>query len=190
MENANASESPMNTSPLCILVMGVSGSGKSRIGHEIAKRLGAIFIDADDYHSATSIAKMSRGEPLNDGDREDWLAMLADFYRDHRQRRETLIIGCSALKHRYREMLRQGAPELSILFLQGDRETLLQRLNTRQAHFFQGELMLDSQLRDLEPPTAAEAFCVDIRLTPEQIVERFIQQLNDNRGDPAQKPGA
>ena len=157
--------------------MGVSGSGKSHIGREIAKRIGATFIDADDHHSATSIAKMSRGEPLNDGDREGWLVTLSNFYQQHLKRHEALVIGCSALKYRYRDLLRRGAPDLKVLYLQGSRDILLARLNTRQTHFFHGENMLDSQLRDLEPPSDAEAFCVDIRLTPAQIVERFIQQI-------------
>ncbi|WP_340148226.1 gluconokinase [Modicisalibacter muralis] len=175
--NSGASESRMKTSPICILVMGVSGSGKSHIGREIARRIGATFIDADDHHSATSIAKMSRGEPLNDGDREGWLVTLSGFYQQHIERHETLVIGCSALKHRYRDLLRRGAPDLKILYLHGNRDTLLARLNTRQTHFFHGESMLDSQLRDLEPPSSEEAFRVDIRLSPSQIVERFLQRI-------------
>ncbi|HET8791759.1 MAG TPA: gluconokinase [Modicisalibacter sp.] len=167
----------MKTSPICILVMGVSGSGKSHVGREIAKRIGATFIDADDHHSATSIAKMSRGEPLNDGDREGWLVTLANFYQEHFERREPLVIGCSALKYRYRSLLRRGAPDLKILYLQGTRDILLARINARQTHFFHGENMLDSQLRDLEPPSSEEAFRVDIRLTPSQIVERFLEQI-------------
>lgn len=157
--------------------MGVSGSGKSHIGREIAKHMGADFIDADDHHSATSIAKMSRGEPLDDGDREGWLVTLSGFYQEYLKRHEPLVIGCSALKHRYRDLLRQGAPDLKIVYLHGSRDTLLERINSRQAHFFHGESMLDSQLRDLEPPSSMEALLIDIRLTPSQIVELFSQQL-------------
>lgn len=157
--------------------MGVSGSGKSHIGYEIAKHIGATFVDADDHHSATSIAKMSRGEPLNDGDRKGWLVTLSSFYQEHIRHHEALVISCSALKHRYRELLRRGAPDLKILYLHGNRDTLLARLNARQTHFFHGENMLDSQLRDLEPPSSTEAFRVDIRLTPSQIVDRFLQQI-------------
>ncbi|WP_031218267.1 gluconokinase [Halomonas sp. PBN3] len=168
----------MSTSPQLVLVMGVSGSGKSFIGRRLAEAISAYFIDADDHHSPTSIAKMSRGEPLNDGDREGWLATLADYYRDHRQQGRSLVIGCSALKRRYRDTLRGGAPALRILYLHGSRELLLSRLRARQGHFFQGEHMLDSQLRDLEPPGNDEAFRVDIALSPDEIVSRFIERFD------------
>ncbi|TDB02525.1 gluconokinase [Halomonas marinisediminis] len=168
----------ISTPPHLVLVMGVSGSGKSFIGRLLAEAISADFIDADDHHSPTSIAKMSRGEPLTDGDREGWLATLADFYRDYRRQRRALVIGCSALKRRYRDTLRSGAPELKILYLDGSRELLLKRLHTRQDHFFQGDHMLDSQLQTLEPPDDNEALCLDIALPPLEIVERFTQHLS------------
>lgn len=167
----------MDTRPKSILVMGVSGSGKSHIGKLIAERLQADFIDADDHHSATSIAKMSRGEPLNDNDRKGWLQTLANFYRDYGRRKKTVVIGCSALKRRYRDILRQGTPELSILYLHGDRDVLLRRLGSRQGHFFHGDHMLDSQLRDLQSPGEDEAIVIDIRLPPEEIVDRYLRTL-------------
>jgi len=167
----------MKTTPPCILVMGVSGSGKSHIGRDVASAIGAEFIDADDHHSPTSIAKMSRGEPLTDADREGWLKTLSDFYRRYREDGKPLVIGCSALKHRYRDSLREGAPDLEILYLHGTREVLLERLNSRGAHFFAGEHMLDSQLNTLEPPDDNEAFRVDIRTDPATIVARFIEHL-------------
>lgn len=167
----------MSTSPQLVLVMGVSGSGKSFIGRRLAETMSADFIDADNHHSPTSIAKMSRGEPLNDGDREGWLATLADFYRDHRRKGRSLVIGCSALKRRYRDTLRGDAPALKILYLHGSRELLLSRLRNRQGHFFQGQHMLDSQLRDLEPPGNDEAFRVDIALSPDEIVAAFLTHL-------------
>jgi gluconokinase len=167
----------METSPTCILVMGVSGSGKSHIGRGLANKLGCRFIDGDDHHSANNIAKMSRGEPLSDDDRKDWLLILSGLYRDHYHRGEPVIIGCSALKKRYRDVLRQGAPKLKILYLHGSRETLLERLVSRASHFFHGEHMLDSQLKALEVPEASEAMQIDIRCTPEEIVESFIAYL-------------
>lgn len=167
----------MNKLPVCILVMGVSGSGKSHIGQALAKTLDSVFIDADDHHSPESILKMSRGEPLNDEDRKEWLLTLAGFYRDHHAQGRPLIIGCSALKQRYRDMLRQGAPDLSILYLNGSRETLLERLGQRQAHFFQGENMLDSQLQALETPDDSEAFRIDIRLSPEEIIDSYLHYI-------------
>lgn len=168
----------MSKRPYCILVMGVSGSGKSLIGRELASSMAADFIDADDHHSAASIAKMSYGKPLNDGDRKEWLMTLSDFYRQSLTRGESLVIGCSALKRRYRDILRNGAPELRILYLHGERATLLERLNSRQSHFFRGDKMLDSQLSDLEPPCSKEALRIDIGNEPAFIIKTFLDELN------------
>lgn len=168
----------MESTPTLVLVMGVSGSGKSHVGKSVAEAIGADFIDADDHHSASSIAKMSRGEPLNDGDREGWLETLAGFLRDHARQGRSLVIGCSALKRRYRDQLRRGTPALRILYLHGSRDLLLARLRARQGHFFQGDHMLDSQLRDLELPDDDEAIRVDISLTPEEIVSTFLERID------------
>ncbi len=121
-----------------ILVMGVSGSGKSHVGRQVAAAMDATFLDGDDYHSPGSIAKMSRGQPLNDGDREAWLATLADLYREYQAQGISLVIGCSALKHRYRDQLRAATPHLDILYLHGDRSVLMDRLERRSEHFFAG----------------------------------------------------
>ncbi|WP_136253186.1 gluconokinase [Onishia niordana] len=166
----------MKTSPLALLVMGVSGSGKSHIGRRLADTINANFIDADDHHSQTSIAKMARGEPLNDSDRQGWLLTLADLYREYREQGQDVVIGCSALKHRYRDLLRQGAPELKILYLHGSREVLLERLGARGNHFFTGEHMLASQLADLEIPEEDEATRMDIRQSPDDIVASFLSK--------------
>lgn len=166
----------MSTSPLTLLVMGVSGSGKSHIGNLLAQAVHAKFIDADDHHSENSIAKMARGEPLNDSDRQGWLLTLADLYRDYRAQGTDVVIGCSALKHRYREVLRQGAPELKILYLHGSREVLMDRLGGRSGHFFTGEHMLNSQLADLEMPDETEAVRLDIRQPPKDIVMEFLSR--------------
>lgn len=167
----------MHTDAKSILVMGVSGSGKSHIGRQIATAIDATFVDADDHHSATNIAKMARGEPLNDDDRAAWLQTLSELYRRYRAEGQSLVIGCSALKRRYRDILRQGAPTLEILYLHGERDTLLERLNSRGEHFFAGAHMLDNQLATLEPPGEKEAFRVDIRSTPAKIVETFVSRL-------------
>jgi gluconokinase len=158
-----------------ILVMGVSGSGKSHVGRLLAARLGATFIDGDDHHSPASIDKMARGIPLDDEDRREWLEVLAGFLADHRERQAPLVIGCSALKRRYRDTLRRGDPGLAILFLNGSREQLRQRLGQREGHFFKGDTMLDSQLADLEPPGADEALTLDIARSPEALVETFLR---------------
>lgn len=135
------------------------------------------FIDADEHHSARNIAKMARGEPLDDEDRKEWLTTLADLYRQHQSEAQSLVIACSALKHDYRERLRQAAPQLKILYLHGSRELLLERLNTRQAHFFAGEHMLDNQLATLELPDEKEAFRCDVYLAPREIISAFSRHL-------------
>lgn len=164
-----------------ILVMGVSGSGKSHVGNFLAKTIEADFIDADDHHSSSNIAKMSRGEPLNDADRQDWLLTLSDLFGDYRRRNIPVVIGCSALKRRYRDMLRQAAPEMNILYLKGEHDILLQRLKGRQDHFFNGEKMLASQLEALEPPSSEEAAIINIRLSPKDIVESFLKHMQTIR---------
>ncbi|WP_048307262.1 gluconokinase [Halomonas sp. PR-M31] len=169
----------MNDSARCILVMGVSGSGKSHIGRDIAVAMGAEFIDADDHHSPLNVAKMARGEPLDDEDRKEWLMTLSDLFDHYRRQGRDVVIACSALKKRYRDVLRQGAPALNILYLEASRNVLLKRLSARKTHFFTGEHMLDSQLQTLEPPNDDEAICLDVRYSPKAIVERFLAQLNE-----------
>lgn len=168
----------MKTKAKSILVMGVSGSGKSHVGRQVAAAMGATFLDGDDYHSSGNIAKMSRGQPLNDGDREAWLATLADLYREYQSQGISLVIGCSALKHRYRDQLRTATPRLDILYLHGDRNVLVDRLERRSEHFFTGTHMLDSQLATLEVPSREEAFRGDIRDTPRDIVDAFLAHLD------------
>lgn len=165
-----------------IVVMGVSGSGKSCVGALLARRLGVAFIDGDDYHSPTSVAKMAGGIPLDDEDRREWLGALANLIGDHRRRDASLVVACSALKHRYRELLRQGDPELVFLFLQGERAQLRERLAAREAHFFRGDAMLDSQLRDLEVPDDHEAVTCSIGDVPDTIVDTFLEVLPRCRG--------
>lgn len=160
-----------------ILVMGVSGSGKSHVGRQLAHTLGATFIDGDDHHTPSNVAKMTRGMPLNDDDRREWLDTLAALFADYRARDTSLVIACSGLKKRYRDRLRDGDPALNILYLEGSQTLLLTRLETRAGHFFKGDTMLASQLADLEPPGEDEAVNVSIALSPEEIVKRFLESL-------------
>lgn len=159
-----------------ILVMGVSGAGKTHVGRLLADRLGFDFIDGDSHHTSASIAKMANGIPLTDHDRLGWLETLAGFFADYRQRDASVVIGCSALKRRYRDILRGGDPALEILYLQGSREKLRERLAKRAGHYFKGDTMLDSQLADLEPPELDEAVALDICADPERLVSEFLQQ--------------
>ncbi|GAB2802665.1 gluconokinase [Halomonas shantousis] len=160
-----------------IIAMGVSGCGKSTIGAALAARLGGVFIDGDQYHAPESVAKMSRGEPLDDEDRAGWLMRLAELIAEYRLRDETVIIACSSLKRRYRDLLRQGDEALCFVHLTGSRELLLSRLQTRTDHFFQGEAMLDNQLATLETPGHDEAVAVDIDASLEAVVAACLTGL-------------
>ena len=151
------------------VVMGVSGCGKSRIGADFAKATGARFVDGDALHPAANIAKMSRGEPLDDVDRAPWLDRVGQVLQA-----DGTVVACSALKRSYRDRIRAmaGAPVL-FLYLRGKRETLVQRMATRPGHFMPVTL-LDSQLATLEPPGADEAHLVaDIEQLPAAIVRQF-----------------
>lgn len=165
-----------------ILVMGVSGSGKSHVGKLLAAALGATFIDGDDHHSPANVAKMASGTPLNDDDRRDWLATLADLFAAYKARNASVVIACSGLKKRYRKRLREADPALRVLYLEGSHALLRERLETRAGHFFKGDSMLASQLADLEPPSSDEAQTISIALSPDEIVKRFTATLASTRG--------
>lgn len=152
-----------------VVVMGVSGSGKSSVGEAVGEALGADYIDGDQYHPQTNIDKMSRGEPLTDDDRAGWLAELVDLIRDYRERRETVLVGCSALKRRYRDQLRAGDPNLLFLFLDGSYDVILDRMQHRR-HFFSAE-MLASQFDSLEPPGEDEAIRIDINQDCDDVIK-------------------
>lgn len=155
-----------------LIVMGVSGCGKSHIGQQLAAQLEAEFIDGDDYHGEENVAKMARGIPLDDDDRHGWLARLAELIEDARGEKRSLVLACSSLKRRYRDQLRGGDDALGFVFLDGSRELLLERLEARQDHFFRGASMLDSQLATLEAPNGEEErlYQVDISASPDELV--------------------
>lgn len=167
----------MNNHSHRILVMGVSGSGKSYVGQQLAVAMGATFLDGDDYHSPANVAKMARGTPLNDDDRWGWLNTLAGKFADYEERNASVVIACSGLKRSYRDRLRKNAPTLNILYLEGNQALLRERLEARPEHFFKGESMLASQLADLEPPGSDEAVSVSIALPANEIVRRFTATL-------------
>ncbi|WP_165855926.1 gluconokinase [Marinobacter sp. JSM 1782161] len=149
-----------------IVVMGVSGSGKSLVGQRLGQQLGVPFFDADDYHSPANVKKMANGIPLNDDDRREWLSDLAALIRDN----DGLVLACSALKRVYRDQLRAGDPALQFVYLKGDFDTIWSRHSRRQDHYFNGQAMLESQFAALEEPGADEAIVVDINQTPEAIL--------------------
>jgi len=134
-----------------VVLMGVSGSGKSTVGAALAQRLVWPFLDADSLHSPASVAAMASGIPLTDADRAPWLEKVASWIADRRSVGESGIVACSALKRAYRDLLRQADPALRLVYLAGDRERLEARLTQRRGHFFPAAL-LDAQLADLEEP--------------------------------------
>ena len=153
--------------------MGVSGAGKSLIGASLARALGLEFVEGDAYHPPENVARMSAGIPLTDDDRQVWLAALAT--RLAAARADTgLVVSCSALKRRYRDVLRAGTADVQFVYLAGTRSLLEQRLAGRRGHFMPSSL-LDSQLAILEPPAPdEEAWVCDISEAPDVIVARLV----------------
>ena len=135
---------------MVIVVMGVSGSGKSTIGSGIAAKLGWPFRDGDDFHPAANRAKMSQGIPLTDEDRWPWLDAIAQFARETASRGENAVVACSALKDAYRSRLQKGCPKLRFVYLHGSQELLEERMKARKGHFMPASLMA-SQFATLEP---------------------------------------
>ncbi|WP_295989905.1 gluconokinase [Rugamonas sp.] len=159
------------------VVMGVSGCGKSEVGRALAEALGVPFLEGDSFHSAANVAKMSAGTPLTDDDRADWLLTLQNQIRNARDSQIGMVLSCSALKRRYRDLLRTGDPALRFAHLSGERELIADRMLARAGHYMPPSL-LDSQLRDLEPLQADEAGIVlDIR---QPVAELVAQILNSS----------
>lgn len=164
-------------SPLCCVVMGVSGCGKSSIGQRLAECLGTSHLEGDAFHSPASVNKMSAGIPLTDEDRAGWLLRLQSEIAARRARGEGVVLSCSALKRRYRDVLRGGDPDLLFFHLAGERDLIAARMAARANHYMPLSL-LDSQFRDLEPLGDDEAgLRLDIADDPEQIVATILQAL-------------
>ena len=157
------------------IIMGVAGSGKTTIGKLLSDRTGWTFYDADDFHPAENIDKMSRGIPLNDEDRKPWLLKLKNLIHNTISQDKSAILACSALKSSYREILQLNNPEVVLIYLQGDYEQILARITQRKEHFMQAE-MLRSQFKILEEPQAD--LVVSVTLSPEAIVEQIIRYLD------------
>src|SRR5438552_269499 len=152
---------------MIVVLMGVSGSGKTTIGRVLAQELGWSFIDADDYHPAANVEKMHRGLPLNDDDRRPWLQTLRRLADDATERHEDVVLACSALKHAYQEYLEQDVPEnVRYVYLSGSEELIRQRLAARKGHFMNPGL-LHSQFETLEPPE--DAVVIDVTPSPEAV---------------------
>jgi gluconokinase len=158
-----------------VVIMGVSGSGKSTVGRLLADALGVVYIEGDDLHPPRNVQLMASGTPLTDDDRRGWLQAIAA--------RLTLahgvgaVVTCSALKRAYRDVLRAASPGLRLVYLYGDKATLERRMNERQGHYMPPTL-LPSQLAALEPPGPGEgAWSFDVAVPAAEIVARLRRQL-------------
>jgi gluconokinase len=161
---------------MIILVMGVTGSGKTTEAVLLAHRLGSEFADADDFHSAENKAKMHRGIPLSDADRLPWLQTMHMYLLKAVTERRNVILACSALKESYRHLLLDGI-DARVVYLKGSYELIRRRLESRKGHFAD-EHILAAQFADLEEPTPAEAIIVDINAAPEVVVSEILLRLN------------
>jgi gluconokinase len=160
-----------------IVVMGVTGAGKTTVGNLLAQQLGWESADADSYHSPANVEKIRRGIPLDDADRAPWLAALRQAIENWVVEHKNVVLACSALKKSYRDELFVG-DEVKFVYLKGSYDLIYQRLRERHGHFA-SEKILASQFADLEEPD--DAFTVDIDQSPEQIVAAIKQGLGLDR---------
>jgi len=161
--------------PPLLVIAGVSGSGKSTVGAQLATALGVEFLDADDLHPASNVSKMAAGQALSDDDRWPWLAAVGAAL--DAASATGLVVACSALKRSYRRALLAAAPDTHFVLLDGSRELLAERLGGRHDHFMPSTL-LDSQLATLEPLAPDEpGVTVSIERTPTEIVEQIAGTL-------------
>lgn len=162
-----------------LVVMGTAGSGKSRIGSALATALAVPFIEGDAFHPPENIAQMAAGIPLDDDNRAGWLRALAELLRVARAGGAGVVLTCSALKRRYRDILRNGDDTIRFIALTGSASLLRDRLNARTGHYMPASL-LDSQLAALELPQPDEsAFTYDITPEPDVIVAAIVARLQD-----------
>ncbi|HWB46950.1 MAG TPA: gluconokinase [Hyphomicrobiaceae bacterium] len=163
--------------PRVIVLMGVSGSGKTTLGTRMAKKLGVDFTEGDSFHSAENVSKMRAGVPLDDSDRWPWLMALGQALRRNAERQGHAVGACSALKRKYRDLLRSVAGEIFFVALLGGRLVIEQQLRTRQ-HEYMPASLLDSQLRTLEPLQVDElGASIDIQGSESVSLDRVLQSV-------------
>lgn len=160
---------------MIIVVLGVSGVGKTTIGMELARRLNFEFADADSYHPEANVQKMAAGIPLTDEDRWPWLAKLHDLMKDRADNRRDLVLACSALKESYRQELEEGVA-VTWVYLKGSPAVIQERLRERHGHFMT-EQLLNSQFSALEEP--ADAITVNADETVDEVVKAILSRLPD-----------
>ena len=157
-----------------IIVMGVSGSGKTSVGRSLAEQLGWAFYDADDFHPPQNITKMASGIPLADSDRVPWLAALHDLIYSSLKTDRPGVLACSALKKRYRQQLMNGNEGVHLIYLKGSYDLIWSRMEKRSDHYMKPH-MLKSQFDALEEPVTAQT--IDISMPVDEIVQTILKQM-------------
>jgi carbohydrate kinase (thermoresistant glucokinase family) len=162
-----------------LVMMGVSGSGKTTVAAGVADRLGWTLLEGDSFHPAANVAKMKAGTPLTDEDRWPWLHAIAGAIDAKRAAGESAVVACSALKHAYRDILVADRPDVFLVYLQGSRALIGQRMAARKGHFMPAAL-LDSQFATLEEPAPEDhALIVSVAAAPDAIVEEVLRQVRE-----------
>ena len=155
-----------------LIVMGVSGSGKTSVGKALAESLGWDFYDADDFHPPANVAKMAGGLPLDDSDRAPWLTALHDLISSSLKQNKSGVLACSALKERYRQQLMEGNDAVRLIYLKGSYDQIWSRMKERAGHYMKAD-MLKSQFDTLEEPS--NALTVDISLSIDEILQAVLK---------------
>jgi carbohydrate kinase (thermoresistant glucokinase family) len=170
------------TGPLVVVVMGVSGSGKTTVGEDLAQRLDAAYQEGDSLHPQSNVDKMSHGIPLTDADRRPWLLQIAAVIDGWLMRHESGVVTCSALKRAYRDILIGERTGVALVYLEGSHELIAQRMAARHGHFMPTAL-LDSQFATLEPPGADERpIVIAVDAPPDTLVDRIMEKLRARAG--------
>jgi carbohydrate kinase (thermoresistant glucokinase family) len=169
------------TGPVILVVMGVSGSGKTTVSVLLAAALGCQFQEGDDLHPRENVEKMHSGTPLTDADRLPWLRRIAAEIDDWRARGESGVLTCSALKRSYRDIIIGDRPDVTLVYLRGSQDLIRRRMAARHEHFMPVAL-LDSQFATLQEPTPGEhALTVDVGGRPADIVGEIVRQLEERQ---------
>jgi gluconokinase len=174
------------TDPTTIVVMGVSGSGKSSVAAGLVEKLGCDFAEGDDFHPPANVEKMRAGQPLDDDDRWPWLRELAAWIGEHEKNGKSVVVTCSALKRSYRDLLRNGHPSVWFAHVTADADLIRERVERRTGHYMPASL-LDSQLATLEPLQDDElGASISGAGSPETVVVQLLAALDAERGPRAE----